>query len=290
MSKPSATEAKLREALDKARRKGEDVAQAFTDLANHLRDEKAWDALVTVTHERYQFERERDGHSVRLVYLAGDLAGVGRVDEALALYEQTRRDFEANGTTNEFALRTLFSSQAMTLAELGRPADAIVPCRRAVDVAREVGPEYSDYWEMLGFLADLIQLGTGDHAGCLSDRRELWQHFRAVLGRGELAYNATMVHVKNAARLAHALRQLGRWTEACEIYEPLIEDVRGSTFLGPGAIEIPTIMLDLADCLRERGELDEMRRVAREARVLLAGHHDDELDLRARAFEPESRG
>src|SRR5512140_982869 len=38
MSKPSAKEAKLRKALDKARSKGGDVAQAFTDLANHLRD------------------------------------------------------------------------------------------------------------------------------------------------------------------------------------------------------------------------------------------------------------
>lgn len=277
-------EHELRRALDEARKNDGPVFQAFANLANHYHDREAWDSLIAVTEERYQLERSSSGASVSLVYLATDMIDAGRDELAVELLDRTRRDFEADGVRDGFSLRTLWSTTATIMNRLERVDEAIDAARRAVEIAHREGPEYSDYWEMHAFLADLVQFRKRDAAGCIADRTVLWQHFRGVLGNGELAYNATIVHVKNAVRLAHALRGLERWAEACEIYAPLVDDISASMFIGPDSIERPTVMLDLAECHRALGEGGKARELATQALELLEPHGDDALSQRARAL------
>lgn len=277
-------ERRLRRALDTARKKDGNVLQAFADLANYYRDREEWDPLIALTEERYQYERASGSASVSLVYLASNLADAERGELAVELLDRTRRDFEADGVRDGFSLRTLWSTTATIMNRLERIDEAIDACRRAVEIAQREGPEYSDYWEMHAFLADLVQFRKRDAAGCIADRTALWQHFRGVLENGELAYNATIVHVKNAVRLAHALRELERWAEAVAIYAPLVDDISGSTFIGPDSIERPTVMLDLAECHRALGDGGKARELAKQALELLEPHGDDALSQRARAL------
>jgi hypothetical protein len=167
---------------------------------------------------------------------------------------------------------------------LDRIDDAIAACRRAVELAHRDGPHYSDYWEMHAFLADLVQFGKRDAAGCIPERTALWRHFRSSLEQGELGYNATIVHVQNAARLGHALRELERWAEACAIYEPLVDDISASTLLGADSVERPTVMLDLAGCHLALGDRGKARELATHALELLEAHDEPELSRRARAL------
>jgi tetratricopeptide (TPR) repeat protein len=277
-------EDQLRRALDDARRSDGNVLQAFADLANHYRDRQAWDPLIALTEERYQLDRATSGASVSLVYLAIDMMDAERGELAVELLDRTRRDFEADGVGDEFALRTLWTTTARVMNQLDRIDEAIAACRRTVEIARRVGPEYSDYWEMHAFLADLVQFRKRDVAGCIPERTALWQHFRRVLEQGELGYNATIVHAQNAVRLAHALRKLERWAEARAIYEPLLADITASMFLGPDSIERPTLMLDLAECHRALGDSGKARELALYALELLEPHGDRELSQRARAL------
>lgn len=278
-------EAQLRRALDAALQSGDGVLQAFADLANHYRDREAWDALIALTEERYRNERANGGAGLSLVYLASDLADAGRGELATELLDRTRRDFEADGVRDGFALRTLWSTTTMVMSRLERIDEAIAACRRAVEIAHRDGAEYSDYWAMHAYLADLVQFRKRDTSGCIPERTAVWLHFRSSLEKGgELAYNATIVHVQNAARLGHALRSLERWREACAIYELLLDDITASTFLGADAIERPTLMLELADCHVALGERGKARELATHALELLAAHDAAELSERARAL------
>jgi tetratricopeptide (TPR) repeat protein len=277
-------ERRLRRALDAARKSDGNVLQAFANLANYYRSHKDWDRLIALTEERYQVERATLRAGLSLVYLADNLFDAGRTEEALELLDRTRRDFEADEVADEHALRTLWSTIATMMNQLGRIDEAIAACRRTVEIAHRAGPQYSDYWEMHAFLADLVQFRKRDAAGCIPERTALWQHFRGVLERGELAYNATIVHVQNAVKLGHALRELERWAEARAIYEPLIADVSASSFLGADSIERPTLMLDLADCHLALGDRGKARELATHALELLEPHNAAELSQRARAL------
>jgi len=228
----------------------DDERKQLTELANQYRDAGEWDRLIETVEKRHALTRKEGMPSVDLVYLAGNLAQAGRVDEAVTLIERSAREFRETGVLeNSFEWKTLYSTEIDVMLAADRMDDAIAACRKTVAIALATGPDDSEYWEMHGYLGDLLQFGKKDVPAAIVEREVLWAHFRkriaSFTGEAELAYNAIVVHVQNGARLAHAYRQVKRPAEAIPVYEALLLDIRRSTFLGPQAQEIATIKQEL---------------------------------------------
>lgn len=284
-------ETRLRDLVDKTRGGADPQAfqQALTDLANFYRGTESWDQLEAVIEERHAFEQARSGGpGMGLVYLASNFADAGLTDRAVALIERAEDEFRRAGYDDVgHQWQALWSARIAVMLAAGRLDDAILSCRKTVDIARAAGAEYSDYWEMHGYLADLLQFKKKDVPEAVKEREMLWSYFRKRLSRftgaEELSYNAISVHVQNGARLAHGYRALRREAEGIRIFEALVVDVEKSTFLGVSAVELPTLLVDLSELHAAVGNSASAKKCAADALARLDRHGHQEPELRARA-------
>ncbi len=282
------SEKKLRKAVAEAKKAAEagdgtsQVIQALTELANHYRDNEKWDELAEAVEERHALQRQAGQVGHGLIYLAGTLAENERAEQALALLARVDAELSSDGIgETSFERSTFYSIQAKVFLALDRLADAIEAVRKQVAIARQ-HPEYSDYWEMQAYLASLLQFQQRDHAAAAVERTELWEHFRQTLSKGQLSYNAIMVHVANGAALAHAHRELGATAQAIPVYQALLEDLAGSDFFGDATIETFTLMIEIGECYRDTDDPASARAWVGKADDWLRDHDGDDPQLQER--------
>lgn len=151
--------------------------------------------------------------------LADVYAGIGRQEDALALYE-TVRDAATNGDLNWLAGAEAIRSKSQTLTDLGRQDEAIVVLKDGIDVVKDaLGDDHSALIGLTGQLAKAYRT-TGQHDLAVP-------LYKAALERslrfaeGEFT-NARVLTNRN--NLANALLAAGYHENAAEQFR-LIADV-----------------------------------------------------------------
>jgi non-specific serine/threonine protein kinase len=223
--------------------------------------EFAFEASLTQLREAFALveplnEAQAPGRDAILFGLADNLALVGRLDEAEAMYrrlhgEQVQR-LGADHARSAYTLVGLGN----VLARAGRHDEATTILQGAASTLEaKFGATHRQTLTALDMLAD-VRSRRGDFAGAAADWERVQAGYAALLGDGS-SYTLTV-----QTQRAVALHRLGRPAQA----EPLLRSALGHAraFLKEDAPQVQQIRFALADCLTDLKRLGE-------AATLLAG-------------------
>ncbi len=193
------------------------LGQTNLNLGDHGAAEAYYQRAIEVAHKLSAGVNPYATHA--LVSLANFYSATGRPEEALPIY---RRAFEAYAGAGDDSWRAAeaYRMYAVTLAQLGRPDEAVEPARRALELLeRGRGPE-SEQAASARLVLARIALDRGEAAE--ADR---WA--REALALFEKALSTTNPRLDGPLILAaEVAEQRGDWTEAASLYRRAIEVAR----------------------------------------------------------------
>ena len=220
--------------------------------------------------------------------LAGSYRASGRLDEAIALFEQTLEDSTHTLGPHHPDTLTTRNSLASAYQDAGRLNDAIALHKQNLeDRARILGPDHRDTLASRHNLASAYQ-----DAGRLDEAITLYEQTLEDSTRILGPHHPHTLTSRN--NLAGAYRDAGRLDEAIALYEQTLED--STRILGPHHPHTLTSRNNLAGAYRDAGRLDEAialyEQTLEDSTRILGPHHPHTLTTRnnlANAYQAAGR-